>query len=88
MKIPFHKAFIGEEEVNAAAEALRSGWLTMGERTFTFEKEFSKYTGARHSIAVNSCTAALHLALRAAGIGPGDEVIIPAMTFIATWEVI
>ncbi len=88
MKIPFHKAFMGEEEVNAAADVIRSGWLTMGERTFTFEKEFSSYTGAANSIAVNSCTAALHLALKAAGIGPGDEVIIPAMTFISTWEVI
>lgn len=88
MKIPFHKAYIGEEEVNAAAEVIRSGWLTMGERTFSFEKDFSSYTGAADSIAVNSCTAALHLALKAAGIGRGDEVIIPAMTFIATWEII
>lgn len=88
MKIPFHKAFTGEEEANAAAETIRGGWLTMGERTFAFERSFSEYTGAPHSIAVNSCTAALHLALSAAGIGPGDCVIIPAMTFIATWEVI
>jgi len=88
MKIPFHKAFIGDEEINAAAEVIRSGWLTMGEKTFAFEKMFSSYTGAPESIAVNSCTAALHLALKAACIGPGDEVIIPAMTFIATWEII
>lgn len=88
MKIPFHKALLGEEEVNAAAEVIRSGWLTMGEKTFEFEKNFSSYTGAPDSIAVNSCTAALHLALKAAGVGPGDEVIIPAMTFIATWEII
>jgi len=88
MKIPFHKALLGEEEVNAASEVIRSGWLTMGEKTFAFEKNFSEYTGAPDSIAVNSCTAALHLALKAAGIGKGDEVIIPAMTFIATWEII
>lgn len=88
MKIPFHKALLGEEEVNAASEVIRSGWLTMGEKTFEFERNFSEYTGASDSIAVNSCTAALHLALKAAGIGQGDEVIIPAMTFIATWEII
>ncbi len=88
MKIPFHKALLGDEEVNAAASVIRSGWLTMGEKTFEFERNFSAYTGAQDSIAVNSCTAALHLALKAAGIGPGDEVIIPAMTFIATWEII
>jgi perosamine synthetase len=88
MKIPFHRALLGEEEAGAAADVIRSGWLTMGEKTFEFEKNFSAYTGATDSIAVNSCTAALHLALKAAGIGPGDEVIIPAMTFIATWEII
>jgi len=88
MKIPFHKAYLGRAEADAAAAVIRSGWLTMGERTFQFEREFSAYTGAANSIAVNSCTAALHLALKAIGIKPGDEVIIPAMTFIATWEVI
>jgi perosamine synthetase len=88
MKIPFHKAELTSEEINAASEVIRSGWLTMGEKTFEFEREFSAYTGASNSIAVNSCTAALHLALKAAGIQSGDEVIIPAMTFIATWEII
>lgn len=88
MKIPFHKAYLGSEEADAAAEVIRSGWLTMGEKTFRFEKDFSAYTGTANSIAVNSCTAALHLALKAIGLRPGDEVIIPAMTFIATWEVI
>lgn len=88
MKIPFHKAELSSEEINAASEVIRSGWLTMGEKTFEFEREFSEYTGASNTIAVNSCTAALHLALKAAGIKAGDEVIIPAMTFIATWEVI
>jgi len=88
MKIPFHKAELSNEEINAASDVIRSGWLTMGEKTFEFERDFSKYTGASNSIAVNSCTAALHLALKAADIKAGDEVIIPAMTFIATWEVI
>lgn len=88
MKIPFHRAYLGSEEADAAAEVIKSGWLTMGERTFQFEKDFSVYTGAENPVAVNSCTAALHLALKAIGIQPGDEVIIPAMTFIATWEVI
>lgn len=88
MKIPFHKAMLGNDEINAVSDVIRSGWLTMGEKTFEFERMFSDYTGAAHSIAVNSCTAALHLALKAADIKPGDEVIIPAMTFIATWEVI
>ncbi len=88
MKIPFHRASVSEEEITAVSGVLRSGWLTMGEKTFEFEKNFSDYTGAVNSIAVNSCTAALHLALKAAGIGPGDEVIIPAMTFISTWEVL
>ncbi len=88
MKIPFHRAYISDDEINAVSEVLRSGWLTMGEKTFEFERNFSAYTGAKNSIAVNSCTAALHLALKVAGINPGDEVIIPAMTFIATWEII
>ncbi len=88
MKIPFHKAELSSEEIDAASEVIRSGWLTMGEKTFEFERNFSAYTGASSSIAVNSCTAALHLALKAAGIKAGDEVIIPAMTFIATWEII
>ena len=88
MKIPFHKAYLGREEADAAADVIKSGWLTMGEKTFRFENDFSSYTGAENSIAVNSCTAALHLALKAIGLRPGDEVIIPAMTFIATWEVI
>jgi len=88
MKIPFHKAYIGDEEANAAAEVIRSGWLTMGEKTFRFESDFASYTGASSAIALNSCTAALHLALKVIGLKPGDEVIIPAMTFIATWEVV
>ena len=88
MKIPFHRASIDDKEINAVAEVLRSGWLTMGEKTFEFEKMFAEYTGAGYAVAVNSCTSALHLALKAIDIKPGDEVIIPAITFIATWEVV
>ncbi len=88
MKIPFHKAFIDDNEINAVTEVLKSGWLTMGEKTFEFERNFSAYTGAPNAVAVNSCTSALHLALKAIDLQPGDEVIIPAVTFIATWEVI
>ena len=88
MKIPFHKIELSNEEIDAVTAVIKSGWLTMGEKTFEFENMFSDYIGSPYSIAVNSCTAALHLALKAAGIKAGDEVIIPAMTFIATWEVI
>lgn len=88
MVIPFHRAFLDDNEINSVAEVLRSGWITMGEKTFEFEKKFASYVGASHAVAVNSCTSALHLALKAIDLQPGDEVIIPAITFIATWEVI
>jgi perosamine synthetase len=88
MKIPFHRASIDDKEINAVAEVLKSGWLTMGGKTFEFEKLFAEYTGAGHAVAVNSCTSALHLALKVIDLKPGDEVIIPAITFIATWEVV
>ena len=65
-------------------EVLESGWLTMGPRTEEFERSFAEHVGCEHAIAVSSCTAALHLALLAAGVGPGDEVIVPSMTFVAT----
>jgi len=71
MQIPFHKPYITEEEISGVVDSLRSGWLTMGPKTIRFEEEFGKYTGARHSIAVNSCTAALHLALKAIDLKPG-----------------
>ncbi len=82
--IPFHLPSIGEEEIREVAETLRSGWLTTGERTARFEQEFKKYIGSRHALAVNSCTAGLHLALAASDIGPGDEVITTPLTFCAT----
>jgi perosamine synthetase len=85
---PFHIPAVGEEEIRAVVETLRSGWLTTGVRVKCFEEEFSCYVGSRHSVAVNSCTAALHLALEAVGVGEGDEVIVPTMTFTATAEVV
>jgi dTDP-4-amino-4,6-dideoxygalactose transaminase len=88
VNIPFHKPYITDDEITEVVDSLKSGWLTMGPKTVRFEEEFGKYTGARHSIAVNSCTAALHLAMKAIDLKPGDEVIIPTMTFTATGEVV
>ena len=88
LSVPFHQASVGEEEIQALAEVIRSGWITMGVKTVEFEKQFADYVGARHAIDVCSGTAALHLALEAAGIGPEDEVLIPTTTFTATGEVV
>jgi len=88
LKVPFHRACIGDEEIQAVAEVLRGGWMTMGPKTVQFENEFARYTGARHAIAVSSCTAALHLAYECIGLKPGDEVLIPATTFTATAETV
>ncbi|HWR21410.1 MAG TPA: DegT/DnrJ/EryC1/StrS family aminotransferase, partial [Verrucomicrobiae bacterium] len=87
-RIPFHLPSIGEEEIAEVVEVLRSGWLTTGPKARRFEEDFAAYVGAKHAIAVNSCTAALHLALEAVGVGPGDEVILPTYTFAATGEVV
>jgi perosamine synthetase len=86
--IPFHLPDIGDEEIHAVVETLRSGWLTTGIKTKQFEKEFAEWVGASHAVALNSCTAALHLALEAVGVSAGDEVIVPTMTFAATAEVV
>jgi dTDP-4-amino-4,6-dideoxygalactose transaminase len=86
--LPFHRASIGEEEMHAVLEVLQSGWLTSGPKVTAFESAFAGSIGATHALAVNSCTAALHLALAACGIGDGDEVIVPTMTFAATGEVV
>jgi dTDP-4-amino-4,6-dideoxygalactose transaminase len=86
--IPFHVPEIGEDEIRSVVETLRSGWLTTGSKVKVFEEDFSRYVGCKHAVAVNSCTAALHLALDAIGIREGDEVIVPTMTFAATAEVV
>lgn len=88
MEIPYHRAAIGEDEIAEVVETLRSGWLTTGKRTRDFETAFAKYVDAEHAVAMNSCTAALHLALEACGVGEGDAVIVPTMTFAATAEVV
>ncbi|SOY82776.1 Spore coat polysaccharide biosynthesis protein SpsC [Cupriavidus taiwanensis] len=87
--IPFALPHIGDEEIAAVTEALRSGWVTTGPKTKAFEQAFAEFLGpGLESIAVNSATAGLHLALEAMGIGPGDEVIAPTLTFTATTEVV
>jgi dTDP-4-amino-4,6-dideoxygalactose transaminase len=86
--VPFQPPSIGEGEIAAVVEALESGWLSTGPRVARFEKAFAEYTGAEHAIAVNSCTAALHLSLLAAGVGAGDEVVTTPLTFCATANVV
>jgi dTDP-4-amino-4,6-dideoxygalactose transaminase len=86
--LPFALPMLGEAEIEGVLECLRSGWLTTGPKTKQFEQEFAAYVGAKHALAVNSCTAALHLGLEALGVGAGDEVITTPMTFTATAAVI
>lgn len=87
--LPFALPDIGEEEIGAVVECLRSGWVTTGPATRGFEAAFRDYLGADvQAISVNSATAGLHLALESLGIGPGDEVIVPTLTFTATAEVV
>jgi len=83
-RIPFHRPSIGEEEINEVIQTLTSGWLTTGPRTHQFEHDFRQYIGVPHALAVNSCTAALHVALAGLNIGPGTEVITTPLTFCAT----
>jgi dTDP-4-amino-4,6-dideoxygalactose transaminase len=82
--IPLFDIALDEGEIEAVADTLRSGWLTMGPRIGEFESAFAAHLGVEHAIATSSCTASLHLAYLAAGIGPGDEVIVPAITFVAS----
>ena len=83
-QIPLFDVRLTDSDIAAVVEALRSGWLTMGPRTERFEAAFADHLGTRHAVAVSSGTAALHLSYLAAGVGPGDEVIVPALTFVAT----
>ncbi|MBI3162050.1 MAG: DegT/DnrJ/EryC1/StrS family aminotransferase [Chloroflexi bacterium] len=83
-RVPLADIDFGDEEIAAVTDVLRSRWLSMGAVTQQFEEEFAAFIGAKHMIAVTNATAALHLACLAAGIGPGDEVIIPSLTFVAT----
>ncbi|WP_055585510.1 DegT/DnrJ/EryC1/StrS family aminotransferase [Peterkaempfera griseoplana] len=84
MTIPVMIPWLGEEEAEAAAEAVRSGWIAQGPRVAAFEQAFAEHLGVPHAVAVSSCTTALHLALIGAGVGPGDEVVVPSFSFIAT----
>lgn len=83
-RIPVMRPWFGPEEAEAAAEAVRSGWVAQGPRVAAFEKAFAAWIGAADAVAVSSCTTALHLALIGAGVGPGDEVVVPSLSFIAT----
>jgi dTDP-4-amino-4,6-dideoxygalactose transaminase len=83
-EIPLTDTTLGNEEAEAAARVIRSGWLTQGEETASFEGEFATALGAKHAVAVANGTAALHLAYEAAGLKAGDEVVMPALTFVAT----
>lgn len=87
-RVPFFVPDIGQAEIDSVVESLRSGWITTGPKTKEFERQFAEYVGAPRAIAVNSATAALHLALDAIGVGRDDEVIVPTMTFTATAEVV
>ena len=86
--LPYFQPSIGKAEIEEVVNTLKSGWLTMGPKTVEFERLIAEYTGAKHVIAVNSCTAALHLSLIAQGIGKGDEVITTPFTFAATGNVV
>jgi dTDP-4-amino-4,6-dideoxygalactose transaminase len=86
--LPFAMPDIGEAEAESVVETLRSGWLTTGPKAHRFEADFAEYVGCQHAVAVNSATAALHLALSAVGLEEGDEVLVPTMTFAATAEVV
>src|SRR5215475_493397 len=86
--IPFHIPALGADEIRSVVETLESGWLTTGRKAKSFEDDFAQYVGCKHAVTVNSGTAALHIALDAIGINEGDEVIVPAMTFAATAEVV
>jgi dTDP-4-amino-4,6-dideoxygalactose transaminase len=88
LPIPFHRPCIGPAEINEVVECLKTGWLTTGPKAKQFEAEFARYVRRKHAVALNSCTAALHLALEAIGLKAGQRVVVPTMTFAATAEVV
>jgi perosamine synthetase len=88
LQVPFFRPAIGEQEIEEVVQTLRSGWLTSGKRVKLFEKNFAEAVGASHAVALNSCTAALHLAVEALGLKAGQSVLVPTMTFAATAEVV
>ncbi|XCH78717.1 MAG: DegT/DnrJ/EryC1/StrS family aminotransferase [Candidatus Dehalobacter alkaniphilus] len=86
--LPYALPLIEDDDIEAVVDSLRSNWISKGPKTGEFEKRFAEYIGVKHAIALNSCTAGLHIALLAAGVGAGDEVITTAMTFAASSNVI
>lgn len=88
MNIPFHRPDVGDAEIEAVSQVIRSGWLTTGPAAKRFESEFAEFCGLPHAVAVNSATAALHLALDAIGLKRGEAVLVPTMTFAASAEVV
>ncbi len=88
IQVPFLRPSLGEQEIEEVISTLRSGWLTSGPKVHRFEQEFAAAVNAAYAIAVNSCTAALHLAVEALGLKPGQAVLVPTMTFAATAEII
>ncbi len=88
VKVPFQRPNLGEDEISEVVETLRSGWLTSGPKVKKFEKEFAAAVNAEFAIAVNSCTAALHLAVEAMELCAGQAVLVPTMTFAATSEIL
>ena len=87
-QVPIARTNLTEDEILSVLGPLRSGWLVQGPKVVEFEEKWSAFTGARHSIAVTSCTSALHLSLASLGFGPGDEAIVPAFTWISTANVV
>lgn len=88
MKVPIARASLTDDEIRSVLEPLKSGWLVQGPKVLEFEDKWSTFTGSPKSVAVTSCTSALHLSLAALGVGPGDEVIVPAFTWISTANVV
>lgn len=88
MKVPFFRLSSGKEEIENVTSVINSGWLTTGKWARELESNFADHCGVKHALAVNSCTAALHLSVEALGIGPGDKVLVPSLTFTASAEVI
>jgi perosamine synthetase len=86
--VPFFRPSINDAEIREVVDTLRSGWLTTGPKVRQFERQFAEAVSGRHAVSVNSCTAALHLAVEALGLQPGDGVLVPTMTFAATAEVV
>jgi dTDP-4-amino-4,6-dideoxygalactose transaminase len=87
-QVPFYRHSFGRDEIREIADTVKSGWVTTGKKAHLLEQNIAQYLGVKHTIAVNSCTAAMHLLLRAEGIGPGDEIITTPYTFVATTEAV